>query len=252
MPFPIALQLYTLRDLAAKDFRGTLKTVAEIGYAGVEFAGLHGQTPATVRAWLDELGLKASSAHAAAATKANLQELVDMAGTLGLDILVGGCKREAWDTPEGIRRAAEDCQAAAELLKPHGLTAAYHNHWWEMQEFGGKYGLELFAEAAPDMGLEVDVYWARNFGKVDAASLVRRWAKRIPLLHIKDGPLEEKKAHTAVGKGRMDMAPIIAAADAKLCRWAIVELDACDTDMTTAVADSYQYLTSRNLAKGRK
>ena len=36
---PIALQLYTLRDLTAKNFIGTLKEVAEIGYDGVEFAG---------------------------------------------------------------------------------------------------------------------------------------------------------------------------------------------------------------------
>lgn len=252
MPFPIALQLYSLRDLAAKDFRGVLNKVADIGYAGVEFAGLHGQTPATVRAWLDELGLKAASAHALNPMQVNVQALVDMAGVLGLSFLVGGYKREAWDTLDGIRKAAEDWQAAAELLKPHGLSAVYHNHWWEMQEFDGRYGLEIFAEAAPSVALEIDVYWARNFGKVDAASFVRRWAKRTPLLHVKDGPLEEKKSHTAVGKGRMDIPPIIAAADPQLCRWAIVELDACDTDMTAAVADSYAYLTSRNLAKGRK
>ncbi len=36
MPAPIALQLYTVRDLIEEDFEGVVRKVAEIGYAGVE------------------------------------------------------------------------------------------------------------------------------------------------------------------------------------------------------------------------
>ena len=35
----IGLQLYTVRDQAEKDFTGTIRRVAELGYTGVEFAG---------------------------------------------------------------------------------------------------------------------------------------------------------------------------------------------------------------------
>src|SRR5215510_1790281 len=42
---PIAAQLYTLRDIMPKDVAGTLAAVRELGYDGVEFAGLH-NTPA--------------------------------------------------------------------------------------------------------------------------------------------------------------------------------------------------------------
>ncbi len=38
-PYPISLQLYPLREEAAQDFSGALKTVADRGYVGVEFAG---------------------------------------------------------------------------------------------------------------------------------------------------------------------------------------------------------------------
>ena len=41
---PISIQLYTLREECAKDFFGVLRTLAEIGYAGVETAGLHGSS----------------------------------------------------------------------------------------------------------------------------------------------------------------------------------------------------------------
>ena len=49
--FPIALQVYSVRDDLEKDFYGTLKKVKELGYDGVEFAGLYGNAPADIRAW---------------------------------------------------------------------------------------------------------------------------------------------------------------------------------------------------------
>ena len=47
--FPIALQLYSIRDTMETDFEGTLKKVKELGYDGVEFAGLYGKTAAEVK-----------------------------------------------------------------------------------------------------------------------------------------------------------------------------------------------------------
>ena len=40
--FPVALQLYSVREDMEADFAGTLQKVKEIGYDGVEFAGLFG------------------------------------------------------------------------------------------------------------------------------------------------------------------------------------------------------------------
>ena len=75
---------------------------------------------------------------------------------------------------------------------------------------------------------------------------------RAPLLHIKDGPNEEGKAHVAVGDGVLQIADIINAADPNVLEWVIVELDACDTDMLEAIRGSYAFLTSESLAEGRK
>ena len=38
---PIALQLYSVREDCAKDLSLTLQAVAQMGYAGVEFAGYY-------------------------------------------------------------------------------------------------------------------------------------------------------------------------------------------------------------------
>jgi hypothetical protein len=40
----IGLQLYSVRDECAKDLPAVLKAVAQMGYAGVEFAGYHGKS----------------------------------------------------------------------------------------------------------------------------------------------------------------------------------------------------------------
>ena len=60
---PLALQVYSVREYASKDLRGTLKEIAKIGYKGVEFAGYYGNEAKDVRKWLDEAGLQAISTH---------------------------------------------------------------------------------------------------------------------------------------------------------------------------------------------
>ena len=60
---PIALQLYSLREYAQKDFEKTIRKVAEMGYAGVEPAGFPGTTPVAAGKLFAELGLAVPSAH---------------------------------------------------------------------------------------------------------------------------------------------------------------------------------------------
>ena len=59
----LALQLYTVRDETARDFAGTLKRVAALGYAAVEFAGYGGLSAQEMRDLLAETGLQALSSH---------------------------------------------------------------------------------------------------------------------------------------------------------------------------------------------
>ena len=65
----VGLMLYTVRGDCARDFEGTLRTVASLGYEGVEFSDLHGHDAATVRGWLDEFRLVACGSFTAATIK---------------------------------------------------------------------------------------------------------------------------------------------------------------------------------------
>src|SRR5713101_1000388 len=59
----VALELYTVRDETRRDFAGTLRRVAQIGYAGVEFAGYGNLTSQEISALLAETGLRAVATH---------------------------------------------------------------------------------------------------------------------------------------------------------------------------------------------
>ena len=63
MSFPVALQLYSVRDAMAEDFAGTIKKVKDMGYDGVEFAGLFDHSAEEVKRICDEVGVDPISAH---------------------------------------------------------------------------------------------------------------------------------------------------------------------------------------------
>ncbi len=249
-PFPISVQLYSVREAAAKDFPAVLKRIAGMGYAGVEFAGFHGHTPRELRRIVDDLGLKVSSNHGPMPTKENVNEIIDTAHTLGYTRHVAGFGPNQFTSKADTLKCAEIAQTAAELLKGSGVTFGLHNHWWEFdKQFDGQYPHEIMMAAAPDCFAQIDTYWVK-VGGADPAQIVRQYGARAPLLHIKDGPGAKEQSMTAVGAGIMDWKAVIGAA-ADTTEWLIVELDRCDTDMFEAVAESCRYLVSNGFARGR-
>ncbi|MCD4825093.1 MAG: sugar phosphate isomerase/epimerase [Phycisphaerae bacterium] len=240
---PLGLQLYSVRDAAAKDFIGVLKQVADIGYQGVEFAGLHDHSPAEIRKVIDDLGMTASSAHCPLPTPESVNEIVETAKALGYDMVIAGNSPDEFKTLDGIKSAADTFQTAIELLASHDLRMIYHNHWWEFNEIDGRLGFDILLELAPDILGELDIYWASNFGKVDVPAVAAKYAARLPMLHVKDGPLVQGQPLTAVGAGKMDIPAAINAADPGTVEWLVVEIDECATDMMQAIRESYQYLT---------
>jgi len=250
MKRPLSVQLYTLRNRAASDFAGVLRDLSEIGFKGVETAGLHGKTALEVRKMTNDLGMVVSSAHTGLPNRNNIAEIVDTAKTLGYNFIISGLGPDEFKTVDAIKAGAERFMAAAELLKPHGLRMGYHNHWWEFDLVEGRYGFNRFFELCPDVFIELDVYWACNFNRLDVPAIVKAHKKQIKLLHIKDGPLVQGQPHTAAGQGKMNIPAIVKAAG-KETEWLVVELDECVTDMTQAVCDSFNYLKKKRLGIGR-
>ncbi len=249
---PIALQLYSVRDVISKsDFDTVVRQVAEIGYAGVETAGFPGTTPQAAGKLFKSLGLQVSSIHKfPIPTQADQQEILDMLGALGTKNVVSGAGPDDFKTVDTTRATCEKLNTAVELLGPHGIKLHVHNHWWEYLKIGEKYAYEYMLDfLAPEIFFQIDTYWVKTAG-VDPAQVVKRMGKRAPLLHIKDGPAQQKVAQTAVGGGVLDFPAIVKAA-AGNTEWMIVELDSCATDMIEAVRKSHAYLTGKGLASGK-
>ncbi len=248
---PIGLQLYSLREESKEDFVGVLKKVAEFGYAGVEPAGLYGMAPAEVRKLLDDLDLICCSTHGPFPTADTVAQRVDEASALGTDMLISGLGRDAFATADLCKAAVDKLAQATQLVADAGMKFGYHNHWWEFNSIEGRTPYEIILAGIPGMFSELDIYWASNFDTVDVPAVVAANAARIPLLHVKDGPLVEREPHTAVGAGKMDIAACVNAADESVLQWLVVELDDCGTDMATAVHESCKYLVGEGLGAGR-
>jgi sugar phosphate isomerase/epimerase len=254
MPINLSVQLYSLRE-EMKDGKHLpyLKKLAELGYKAVECAGFYGLTPTAYKKLIEDHGLVVSGTHAGLPDPGKEQEVIDTTRALGLDRVV-----VPWQPPENFASAAavakfgEKVEHARQILAKGGVTLAYHNHDFEINRIDGKIPLELLAKAVPKLEFEIDVYWAANHGKEDPAKVVASLKGRAPLLHLKDGPLVQGQPMTAVGSGKQNMPAIIAAADPKVTKWLVVELDACATDMWQAIEDSYHYLVGNGLAAGNK
>lgn len=234
------MQLYSVRDQLALDRADTLRRLAEVGYRVVEpYDPLN--DPSGLRALLDTLGLTVCSTHAPVLGERR-DDLPAALATIGCDtVIVPSVPAEQFADPAGVRRTAERLNDAAAWAAGNGLRLGYHNHHWELsQHVDGVPALEALAQLlAPEVFLEIDVYWAA-VGGADVPALLGRLGDRVRYLHVKDGPGTRDAPMTAVGTGTMPIADILAAAPADA--WRVVELDRCATDMMAALAASYAFL----------
>jgi sugar phosphate isomerase/epimerase len=251
MPCPISIQLYSLRREARHDFADVIRRLGEIGYVGVEPAGLHDLTPAEFRRQVEDAGMVMSAAHVALPTRETVDAILDEQEAIGnRDLVVAFLPEDRFADADAVQRVADDLNQANEWVSGRGMRLGYHNHWWEYQvRLGGRTAHEhLFDQLDDGVFAEVDTYWAR-VGGVDPVTAVERLGTRARMLHLKDGPGEDTEAlNTAVGEGALDMPAISAASHAE---WHVVELDRCAGDMFEAVEKSHRYLVGAGLASGR-
>lgn len=270
--FPIALQLYSVRDFLARDFEGTLTKVAEMGYDGVEFAGLYGKSAEEILAITEKLGLKVISAHVPLADmQADAEGVFALYKSLGCEYVAVPYLPEAGRPGVGDFEGTIALVAAlAQKAKDAGLTLLYHNHDFEFVKVeNGNYGLdELYARVPADLlETELDTCWV-NVAGVEPAAYLKKYSGRAPVVHLKDFVMpgkkpaklyaligidedEEQKEEEAfsfrpVGYGAQDVEKLLAAAEEAGSKWLVVEQDApcMGLDSMECAAKSRAYLKS--------
>lgn len=247
---PVALQLYSVRGELAADFLGTLCKVSEIGYDGVEFAGLYGYEPAQIRQWCDSLGLVPVSAHVPLADMlADIDKVINDYKTIGCEyIVVPHVSAERRPGGELFMQMIEEIRTIGQKVKDAGLVLLYHNHDFEFKKLeNGQCGLDYLYENVPAdlLQTELDQCWLKYAG-YEPVEYLQKYSGRSPVVHLKDFYLQgeqdedpyaliglnegEKKANTAfefrpVGYGLQDVPSIIAASEAAGTKWLVVEQD---------------------------
>jgi sugar phosphate isomerase/epimerase len=227
----IGLQLYTVRDELAKDFRGTLERVAAMGYREIGYGGTGNLTPEGFKALCAELGL------------------VPLVGGLSVDALekdpeaamarhaaIGATSVMLGWLPEPLRKDVAAWTATAKKLntwgriaRDAGLVFQYHNHDMEFAPQNGGCGLDLLL-AATDPALvkfQLDVGWVRWAGQDPLVWLDKIGAARLRTIHLKDCVVQPKKEWIEVGKGVLDTKAVLVKCRELGVEGALIEQDTC-------------------------
>jgi sugar phosphate isomerase/epimerase len=249
---PVSVQLYSLRDEAAKDLEAVLRKLGDIGLVGVELAGFHGLTPKQYATIVEESGMVTSSAHLTDLSPDGMNAMLDDLQEIGCNVAVCAfMPPERFADLDAIKASADALNAANAIAASRGVSLGYHNHWWEFStDIDGRSAWSvLFEQLDPSMFAELDIYWA-TLGGADPRQVIADLGDRVWLLHVKDGPCDVSESPmVAVGSGSLDIASILTSAPS--AKWHIIELDRCASDMYTAIADSVHYLVDNGLSRGR-
>jgi len=241
----LGLALYTVRDACARDFEGTLRSVAEIGYEGVEPNDLFGRDARALRALLDDLGLVVTSRHAGLeAIETSLDGLADELGELGSDRLVLSWIAQPASGAEADR-VVDRIGAAAERAKAAGLRLGFHNHDGELRPLeDGRTVIDRLLQLDDDLlFLQLDLGWAW-FAGVEPVGLVEQVSPRAPLVHVKDLGAGTRPRFVAVGDGAVDYPRVLPAIRDFDVEWLLIEQDETEGDTLEAARRSFAAVTT--------
>jgi sugar phosphate isomerase/epimerase len=260
---PIGLQIYTVREAAAKDLPGTLKAIADIGYGEIELAGPPTRPLAELRTMLADNGLAVPSMHS---SMRELQEVaeqrIEYAKALGIQYLICSFPWTADSrfaaqgsiasglTLDDWKWNADQLNRIGELARQAGVRCGYHNHNMEFRSYDGLVAFdELLRRTDPALvTMELDIGWVVTAG-ADPVAYLRKYANRISLLHVKDVRKDLRVSSeqlqpqtTEVGSGKTDWKSLFAATRPENIRHYFVEQENFERSPLEAVKISFEYL----------
>ncbi len=217
----MGLELYTVRDMIARDYIGTLEKVAQIGFKEIEPAEEYANlSPRAFRAQLDRLGLTMPSTHSGITEGPDMEQRLAGFQVMGIQYTSlddprpagAGSRPRRPPAPvsraeqrrqleEYIRRSAqprtvEDVKQEAarynrvgKVAQKFGIKLLRHNHTVEFVRCADADTVPytiLLAETDPELvAMQMDIGWACVAGQ-DPIQLFQQHPGRFPLWHVKD------------------------------------------------------------------
>lgn len=252
MSIPVGLQLYTLREETEKDFVGTLKAVADMGYQAVEFAGYGGIEAKEMKKVLDDLGFITPSSHVPfELLLTQLEEQIEYSLEIGAKYII--CPNLDAEKhlrgEQNLKNTLDSFQKIAIKCKENELQFVYHNHDFEFEKQDGKTFLDhIFQSLDADLLVaELDLFWVKKAG-LDPVQYLSTFKNRCPIIHVKDMTNDDRQTYAEVGYGIIDYPSIFETAEKMGVHYYLVEQDACDRPPLESVKMSIDYLKSIGIA----
>lgn len=255
----IGVQTLMLKSAAEKiGAYETLRRVREIGYRAVEVsqfamtdAGLTEMERAHFELGIEFAALSVSLDNRGAysdAIETDFDRIVAYSRRLETGMLrIGMLPPAVMASSEALLSYCDRLEVAACRLADVGIGLHFHNHHLEFAKQAGRHLLDIMLERMPTIGLELDVHWIQR-GGLDPVTIIRRYADRIRMVHLKDyrigslpssaaesladGRVEQFLAAFAavvefaeVGEGNLNFAAIVPAAIDSGAEYLFVEQD---------------------------
>jgi len=199
------VQLWSVKDELQADQAGTLQKLGAMGYREVELYRLP-DSPALFKKQCEDAGLAIVGGHFQLNALKD-RKTIDGALQLGMHYLIvvyptlrSLADKEIFSMPHAEVNAmydkisADDYQWNAEQfnlrgaeLKREGLQLGYHNHTIDLKTFGNRSAYEILIDSTdPELVVfEMDCGHMVHAG-ADSIEYLRKYPKRIQLLHLKD------------------------------------------------------------------
>jgi len=235
-PKDFGFQVWTVREELVKDFPGTLKKMAKLGYTQVEmcsplgytssgFGPLNKMSGTEMKKIIDDTGLKCISSHyGMGELRDSLDNRIEWATQLGMKQMILSTFWIPEGTLDEYKKSAEELNKIAEKTKAAGIQMGFHNHNMEFEKRGDKLIYDVLMEQFdPDlvkMQFQVAVI---DIG-YKAADYFRKYPGRFISAHLADWS-SEKKAQVPIGQGIVDWKDFFKAAKTGGVKNFFVEMD---------------------------
>jgi len=233
---PIGFQTFPIRDMLSKDFSGTLKMMAGLGYEKVEmcspsgyvdsgFGSLVNMKTPEMRRIINDAGLDCPSCHFTfGELKDKLDDRIEFAQQLGLSHMV--CSSFWLDKTATLKDYLNSCDALnkiAEKISKAGMQTGYHNHEMEFAKLDGMLIYDaMMGQLNPSlvkMQFQTEVI---TLG-YKASTYFTKYPGRFISSHLSDWTADKKQV--PIGKGVIDWKEYFAAAETGGVKYFFVEME---------------------------
>ena len=234
---PVGFQSWVVRDMLAKDFVGTLRRMAAMGYQTIEmcyppdyaqsgFGPLVNLKASEMRRIIENTGLRCESCHfPMKGLTADLAQRLAFAKELGLTQMIissfwlkSDAKLADW-----LRACDETNQLGARTQK-EGIQFGFHNHHFEFKQLEGVLIYDALMGALDPKLIKMQFQVAVISAGFEAAIFFTKYPGRFISMHLSDWSATEKKS-VPLGQGEVDWKKLFAAARTGGVQNYFVEMD---------------------------